>query len=432
MSYVDTVPSSNIPKIVLPSQGVLVNVNKVSDPLPFSLYTDDQYFLEGCVDQVSYTFDRLGGRTLDIEISEHDVYSHYQAACMRYSYLVNYHHAKSILGNVLGTTQGSFDEEGNLTPDSDIPAGSHVELTYPKNTLNAARRIGEALATEAMVGGYTEVYRTGFELVGGQQDYDLQAIIKEQSETDDTTSFYGKITDGVNNKIIIRKIYYKSPMASWRFYGYFGAGLTVMGNLSTYGQWADDSQFQVIPVWQNRLQAMAYEDSLHVRLSHYSYEIKNNKVRLYPIPGGLAPTKMYVEFTISESPWGESGDEDTDGTSGVGGINNVNTLPFENIPFQSINSMGKEWIRRFALALSKEDLGYVRTKFNQIPFPNQPLVLNGERMLSDAKDEQRELTDELIQVLEDTQYDSLLEREKNATDNAQSIMSRIPIPIFVG
>lgn len=203
-----------------------------------------------------------------------------------------------------------------------------------------------------------------------------------------------------------------------------------MGNLSTYGQWADDSQFQVIPVWQNRLQAAAYQESMFVRISHFSYEIKNNKVRLYPIPSAYYPTKMWLEFTIGDSPW-EEDDEDSM-TTGVNGINNINALPFENIPYQDINSMGKEWIRRFALALSKEDLGYVRTKISQIPFPNESVTLNGDRLLNDAKEEQRELVEELQQVLEDTMYDKLLERDKNMYDNAQSIQSKIPIPIFKG
>ena len=53
------------------------------------------------------------------------------------------------------------------------------------------------------------------------------------------------------NKIAISKIYYKTKTANWRFYGYYG-GLNTVGNLGTYGQYADDSTFQVIPAWQNK------------------------------------------------------------------------------------------------------------------------------------------------------------------------------------
>ena len=63
----------------------------------------------------------------------------------------------------------------------------------------------------------------------------------------------------------------------WRFYGYYG-GLNVVGNLHQYGQFADDSSFDLVPAWQNKLQAMAYEDAIYTRNSHYSYEIKNNNL----------------------------------------------------------------------------------------------------------------------------------------------------------
>ena len=36
------------------------------------------------------------------------------------------------------------------------------------------------------------------------------------------------------------------------------------------------------------------------------------------------------------------------------GVNNLNTLPFNNLPYESINSMGKQWIRKYALALMED------------------------------------------------------------------------------
>ncbi len=78
----------------------------------------------------------------------------------------------------------------------------------------------------------------------------------------------------------------------WRFYGYYG-GLNVVGNLSTYGQYADDSTFQIVPTWQNKSQAMAYEDALYTSVSHWSYELKNNKLRIISNPQRqLFPNKV--------------------------------------------------------------------------------------------------------------------------------------------
>ena len=94
----------------------------------------------------------------------------------------------------------------------------------------------------------------------------------------------------------------------WRFYGYYG-GLNVVGNLHQYGQFADDANFELIPAWQNKLQAMAFEDNLWTRTSHYAYEIKNNKLRLFPEVTTSHPTKMWVEFTIDQEPWESNSDQ---------------------------------------------------------------------------------------------------------------------------
>jgi len=63
-------------------------------------------------------------------------------------------------------------------------------------------------------------------------------------------------------------------------------------------------------------------------------------------------------------------------------------MPFANIPFENINSIGKQWIRRFALAVTKEMLGQIRGKFATIPIPGDSVTLNASDLLSQAKEEQ--------------------------------------------
>ena len=127
----------------------------------------------------------------------------------------------------------------------------------------------------------------------------------------------------------------------WRFFGYYG-GLNVVGNLHNYGQFSDDSTFQLIPAWHNKGQAMAFEDAIYTRMSHFSYELRGNKIRLFPIPYTGGPTKMWVEFSVPTDVWqtGEIGHSD----KSIDGVNNMNTLPVGNLPFKNINSIGKQWI----------------------------------------------------------------------------------------
>ncbi len=100
---------------------------------------------------------------------------------------------------------------------------------------------------------------------------------------------------------------------------------------------------------------------------------------------------MWVEFSVPTSPVEDAGN----GRGAFGGVNNMNTLPFSNLPYDTINSIGKQWIRRFALALSKETLGQVRSKLASIPIPGDSVTLNGSDLISQAKDEQDKLREEL-------------------------------------
>jgi len=214
----------------------------------------------------------------------------------------------------------------------------------------------------------------------------------------------------------------------WRFYGYYG-GFSVVGNLRTYGQYADDSTFDIVPVWQNKLQSMAYEDALNTRVSHWSYEIKDNKLRIYPQPqGGITPSKMWFQFTVESDPWEASGSA----ASSVKGINNMNTLPFQNITYTSINSIGKQWIRRFSLALAKEMLGQVRGKFATIPIPGESVNLNSADLLSQAKAEQDGLREELKTTLDELTYVTLSEKDASLSTNVESILGDMPTGIYVG
>ena len=215
----------------------------------------------------------------------------------------------------------------------------------------------------------------------------------------------------------------------WRFYGYYG-GFSVVGNMRTYGQYADDSTFEIVPTWQNKLQAIAYEDALNVRISHYSYEIYDNRLRIFPKPDATSPDNYWVQFTIEREfePWEESDRAKT----GVEGVNNLNTLPFQNIPYESINSIGKQWIRRFALALTKEMLGQIRGKFSTVPIPGESVTLNAADLLSQSKAEQDSLRAELKAILDETTYDKLATLDSGMQDAAEKVLSNVPTGIFVG
>jgi hypothetical protein len=422
MAFPTLTPASQTSVSVLASAGT---VSEVAATLPLTVYSTSANFLSGAAEQVAYTYKKLGGDILDIELKTGNVYANYQEAVLEYSYLMNLHQSKNMLSDVLGQTTGTFDHEGER-----ITGPSNVNLKFPKVMFEYERRVGDYYSYEAGIGGTIPIFSASFELKKNQQDYDLQAIISGSSasgvEPAGGAAAYANIVG--DKRVIIKKVYYKTPSAMWRFFGYFG-GLNVVGNMNYYGQYTDDSTFEIIPAWQNKLQAMAFEDHIYTRLSHYSYELKDNKLRIFPEPQLLSTYRhMWVDFSVIANAWDETGDADT----GASGINNINSLPFDNLPYNNINAIGKQWIRRFALALSKETLGQIRGKFQTIPIPGESVTLNASDLLGQAKEEQEKLREELKTILDELTYAELAKRNAETTEATNTVQKRIPLLIFQG
>ena len=424
-------PAASASAVALPETGSLSNAG-TSTNYPYGMYVtgdlSDVNFVTGAAEQVNYTFRKLGGDVLDIELTEKNIFAAYEEAVLEYSYIVNVHQAKNILHSALGSSTGSFDSDGQRT---DSNYDDNIQLKYPKFRFGYARRSMEHAISEVGLGGTTQIYTASFEPTVGVQDYDLQEIVQASTTTvTDAVNVLTGTFNPDNHRLIIRKIYYKSPHAMWRFYGYYG-GMNSVGNMSTYGMYADDSTFEVIPAWQNKLQAMVYEDAIYTRNSHYSYEIKNNKLRLYPAPHnwGTQP-KVHIEFHI-EDPDNMFEDQE-DRKAGVDGVNNMNTLPMTNIPYKNINSIGKQWIRRFALSLTKEILGQVRSKFGNIPIPNNTVQLNGTTLVTEAKAEQTKLREELQKVLDEMTYEKMTETQTKITQQVNDMIKVYPYFIYQG
>jgi len=417
-------PVSQTSKNILPATGSTANV--ISTAVPFGVYLGSSNFLSGAAAQVAYTYKKLGGDLLEIEMTEQQVYTAFEESVLEYSYIVNIHQAKNSLGDALGGTTSSFDYLGEYKSGtlSSSLSGGNAALKYTRFDYGYTRRFGDAAAAEATIGGTQPFFSASFNLTASVQDYDLISAVSASIATGSLPS----TIDYQNKRLLIRRVYYISPRAMWRFYGYYG-GLGSTGNLSTYGQFADDSTFQIVPVWQNKAQASAYEDAIRTRTSNFSYEIRDNKIRIFPIPPNLwGRLKMWFEFTVDTDPW----EKQSGRPSGIDGVNNLNTLPYANLPYDNINSIGKQWIRRFALALCKEMLGQVRGKFSTIPIPGDSVTLNHAELLSQAKEEQEKLREELKTILDEMTYKELVANDAEMTENAQKVFTSAPNYIFMG
>ena len=389
-------PASSTPTNILPSASLASTAFTFS--YPFGIYNSDgplesQYFASGASDQVAFTFKKLGGDVLDIELTEGNVFAAYEESVLEYSYIINLHQAKNALSNVLGSATASFDHNGN--PIDGDAQNIQAELKYPKFKLTYPVRVGKGLAKHAGTNGDVRYYSASFVPTSSQQDYDLQEIIAEEFPT---------IVDK-GQRATITNVWYKTPFTMWRF-------------------------FEVVPTWQNKAQAMAYEDSIYTRVAHFSFELIDNRLRLFPRPMATAmPDRFWFRFYVDEGAY----DEDPTRKDGMDGVNNMNTLPFNNIPYININSIGKQWIRRYALALSKEMLGQIRGKFGgAVPIPGDTVNLNASDLLSQAAAEKEALKTELNTILDQLTYVELAKKDNELVKNNNELFANVPMPIFQG
>jgi hypothetical protein len=408
-------PISQTSAVILPQTGT---VTDVAGTLPYGIYSTSDSFLTGAADQVAYTYKMLGGDVLDIELTAGNVYAAYEDACVEYSYLVNLHQSKNSLTDLLGSATGSFDSDGTIIGGD--ASGSSAATKFTRFSFEYSRRVGDSIGTEVRVGGLVTIYSASIDVEVKKQDYDLEEILRNDPVHSGTV--------GTDNRIMIRKVYYKTPQAMWRFYGYYG-GLNTVGNLASYGQYADDSTFEVIPVWQNKAQAMAFEDNIYTRTSGFSYQLRNNKLRIFPAPSIVQPKKMWIEYSVDESPLSSSVGYVQ---KQINGVNNMNTLPFENIPFENINSIGKHWIRRYALAVSKGQLGEVRSKFATVPIPGESVTLNGTALKDESKTEKQALRDELKAIMDELTYTKLAQDDQAKITAVVETFKSIPMAIYTG
>jgi hypothetical protein len=110
------------------------------------------------------------------------------------------------------------------------------------------------------------------------------------------------------------------------------------------------------------------------------------------------------------------------------GVSNVSNLPYGNLMYSKINSIGRQWIRQYTLASSKELLGLVRSKFGSVPIPGGDLSLNGTDLVSQGREEKTNLKTELKEMLDTMTYDAMIESEAGQIENLQNILRHIPPP----
>ena len=366
---------------------------------PFGFYDYDYQFQTDADKVADFCARRLGYPLVDVELQATNFYTAFEEAVTTYGNEIYAFKVRQDYLSMEGASTGSSFNNSIIQPNF---AGI-VRLSH---------QYGE----EAGVGGTVTWYTGSFYTTASIQDYDMTAWAAADAN----------LTPG--DTIEIKRVFYESPPAIVRYFDpYAGTGTGMMNMLDTFG-WGNYSpaiNFLLMPINYDLQKIQAIEFNDQIRKSQYSFELVNNRLRLFPIPtvdGG----KMFFEY-IKNS---ERNIATVPSSSAL--VSNVSNVPYNNPNYTQINSIGRQWIFEYTLSLVKEMLGYVRGKYGTIPIPGNEVTLNSADLITAATAEKNILLDKLKAYLEETSREKLLERRSLEADYKQKELNMVPQPIFIG
>ena len=371
----------------------------VSGNTPFGFYDTDSEFQTEAPKFADWCAKRLGYPLMNVELQDKQFYACLEESVSEYSAQINQFNIKDNLLSLQGQSTSS-------------------NLTHKRVTPNLGRSVflSQAYGTEAGVGGLVEVKSGSVDIVSGSQTYDLNALWADVSES--------------GNAIELQRVFYEETPAVQRYFDpYAGTGAGTMNLLDQFGfgNYSPAVTFLMMPVYADMLRLQAIELNDQIRKSAYSFQLRNNKLRIFPRPD--SSYKLHFEYVV-RSDRDNALITEYSGSSDV--ISDFSNVPYDNMKFTNINDVGKQWIRKYGLALTKELLGIVRSKYGAIPIPGAETSLDGDTLRSEASAEKEALVTQLREILEQSSRKALMEADKDESEFLQEKLRKVPYPIYIG
>ena len=374
------------------------------NPTPFGFFDSDGEFQVEADAMVVFVKRKLGDDVLSCELTKKQIWACFEESLCEYGSIVNQYQVKSQLPSLLGLNTGSLMGKEQL---------------YPQQNLDFMLRRAEPYGVEASLGGPYTSASGSIALTKGQQDYDIYDNLKDGTGN---LIFSNTNLNPRGTKMKIMEVMHFSPQAAYRFFDTTSA-INYLNNEFSFESFTPETVFYVLPVFEDILRGSELSLSNRVRKSNYSYRIFGHSIRLYPTPVEQNPKNLFIRVQFLSDPFSPTVNDPS-----ISGISNMSNVPFGNLSFSKINSIGRQWVRQFTLALAKELLGLIRSKFSTVPIPGGDLQLNGSELISQGKDEKEALRTRLTEMLDSLTYDKLVEKELASADNLTSILRKVPIP----
>ena len=367
-----------------------------SGQTPFGFYDSDVNFTTDADKVAQFCASRLGYPTVDVEMGSGSFYACFEEAITTY-------------GNELYL----YQIRNNFLNLEAAKTGSELNNSVINPNMGSVIRIAENYGSEAGSGGTVTWYSGSIPLTSSVQEYDLNAW---------------KDTQGITGSIEVKQVFYQNTPAIVRYFDPYagtGYGSQQLMDVFGFGNYSPAINFLLMPIYYDISVIQAIEMNDTVRKSAFSFELINNRLKVFPIPN--SPGMLWFQYIKIDERNAPTSPE----FSGGDMVTDISNVPYENPTYQRINAPGRYWVFEYTLALAKELLGYIRGKYSQVPVPGAEVTLNQADLLSSATSEKALLIEKLRNDLDEASRKMQLQRKADEADAMKTTLEQVPLPIFI-
>jgi hypothetical protein len=365
---------------------------------PFGFFDTEASFQVDADNVADWCARRLGYPLVDIELQSGNFYACFEEAISEYSNHVNQFNIQQNMLSIMGTPV-----DNNLT---------HQNVS---TNMGGLIQLATEYGTETFTNGNVNFYTASIDIFTDRQTYNLNTLIRDVHKP--------------TGSIEIKKVHHYAPPASIRFYDPY-LGNQAMLDTFGFGAYSTGVSFMLMPMYADLLRIQAIEFNDLMRKSSYSFELINNQLRIFPRP--VRDFKLWIEYIVKEERANPLKNQPMPGSGVTGLVSDISNAPYQRMQYGKINSVGRQWVFRYTLALVKEMLGYIRGKYGSIPIPNGETTLNAADLLSAAGTEKQALIEELRTMLDTMTRSKLLEAKRAETEHLNVALNGTPLKIYVG
>jgi hypothetical protein len=381
-----------------------------AEATPFGLYDSDAEFRTDAPKTAVWVAKRLGYPIVNIELDNQQIWACFEESTSEYSAQINQFNLRNNLDILKGQPKGKVANYSQTL----------VEGSYLPTTVRMSQQYG----TLAGVGGATSIKKAYINLIPGQQMYNIMsASIDVETSASFSTLFSGSST------IDVTRVFHEATPAIARFFDPYSVGAQGTLNLISelgFGNFSPAAQFLMMPIYEDVLRMQQIEFNDHIRKSAHTFNIVDNKLEIFPVPTDGTVNKVYFEYMSRDEFEHDSQIVQADSLS------DYSDVPYDFIQYSNINDVGKQWIRKYTLALSKELLGAIREKYSSVPIPDGEVNLDGAALRAEAQVEKDMLITQLRENLEELSRKNVMENKAHESTHQQEMLRKVPLKIYVG